>query len=75
MVKIRKYGKEANLLVRRKVTETGLRMWQVADLLGIRADTFSTMLRHELSSEEQQRIVSVIDEYVDAYDNKEKGAL
>ena len=73
LAKNRKYGIEANMLIRRKVTETGLRMWQVADLLGIRPDTFSTQLRHELPSEEQERIIAVIEAYVNAYCDQKKG--
>lgn len=41
----------------------GLKQWQLAELLGIREDTFSRKLRHNLAPEETDRILQIINEY------------
>ncbi len=40
----------------------GVKLWQVADRLGITDGNFSRKLRRELSDDERQKIVAIIDE-------------
>ena len=46
--------------VRQKASSAGLRLWQVAEALGIADYTFSRKLRKELPSEEKERIFFII---------------
>ncbi|MBR2761871.1 MAG: hypothetical protein IKD66_11965 [Solobacterium sp.] len=52
---------KANTLIREKAKEYGLCLWQVADMLNISYDGFIRKLRHELSEEERDFIISVIE--------------
>lgn len=47
--------------VRLKAAGSGVRLWQVAEALGMRDDAFSKKLRRELSKEEKQKIFDIID--------------
>ncbi len=47
--------------------EYGLYHWQIADLLGMREDTFSKKLRYELPEEEQDLIIATIRSYRKEY--------
>lgn len=47
-------------------------LWEIADQLGISDATMSRKLRYELSGEEKELIVSIIDEI--SLHNKEKSA-
>lgn len=49
-----------NLDVRAAVKSAGVYFWQVAEALGMRDDTFSRKLRHELPVEEKEQIFSII---------------
>jgi hypothetical protein len=49
-----------NLDIRKAVSDAGLRLWQVANKLGIRDNEFSRALRFELSDEEKNRIRTII---------------
>ncbi|WP_407383359.1 hypothetical protein [Ruminococcus sp.] len=40
----------------------GVKLWQIADRLGITDGNFSRKLRHELSDDDRQKIVDIIDE-------------
>ena len=40
----------------------GIKLWQIADKLGINDGNFSRKLRKELSQEEKQRILDIIAE-------------
>lgn len=51
-----------NLDVKNAISNKGLRMWQVAEKLGIHEGTFSRKLRHELSDEEKAKIYAIIEE-------------
>lgn len=51
-----------NQMIRAAQNRHGLRQWQVADIIGIHADTLSRKLRHELPEEEQKAIVKQIEE-------------
>lgn len=49
-----------NLMIREALRENNIRQWQLADLMGIREETLSRMLRHELPTSEQMEIVKLI---------------
>lgn len=51
-----------NLDIRQAATEKGVKLWQVADRLGIADFTLSRKLRYELSQEEKTRIFAIIKE-------------
>lgn len=51
-----------NLEIRRKLKETKVMQWQVADKLGISEMTLVRKLRYELPEAEKQKIFSVIEE-------------
>lgn len=52
----------SNQRVREAANESGVKLWQVADALGITDSTFSRKLRHELTQAEQERILRIIRE-------------
>jgi len=47
--------------IRRTVAAAGLKLWQVANALGMSDGTFSRKLRKELSEKEKQEIRKVIE--------------
>lgn len=51
-----------NQAIRAKAATCGICLWQIAEKLGITDSTFSRKLRRELPQEEQERILSIIDE-------------
>ena len=51
-----------NTRVRIKMLESGVKQWEVASMLGISESAFSRKLRTELSEEEQDRIVNLIEQ-------------
>ena len=51
-----------NIAIRNAAREAGIKLWQIADELHIADFTFSRKLRHELSDEEQKRILQIIAE-------------
>ena len=44
--------------------ETNIRLWRVAEKLGVSDSNFSRMLRYKLSKEDKDRILAVIKELV-----------
>lgn len=52
----------SNIDIRVKATESGVKMWQLAEKLGIHEGTLSRKLRHELPEEEKNKILALIDE-------------
>lgn len=58
-----------NKLIRETASAQGVKLWQIADELGINDGNFSRKLRHELPVEEQARIIGIIHEIA-----KEKNA-
>ena len=52
---------KANVMIRDKAKEHGLCLWQVADVLGISYDGLIRKLRHELSEDERDFIISAIE--------------
>lgn len=49
-----------NTDIREAIAENKVRYWQVADMLGMRWETFSRKLRYELSPEEKKRVMQAI---------------
>ena len=54
--------KLSNSDVRTKARENGVRLWEIADKLGISEPTITRKLRRELPADEKQRILAIIDE-------------
>lgn len=52
----------ANLEIRRTAAAAGVKLWQVADALGIADSSFSRKLRKELPAAEQEKILEIIKE-------------
>ena len=48
--------------VRKEVASSGLRLWQIAEALGIADYNFSRKLRRELPAEEKEKIFGIIRE-------------
>lgn len=48
--------------IRAMILESGVRLWQVADALGIADTTFTKHLRHDFTDDETARIQSIIEE-------------
>lgn len=53
---------KANMKIREKAKNSGVRLWQIADALGVQESLFSKKLRKELTEEEQEKILSIIDD-------------
>lgn len=60
-----------NSEVRAIAKEHGVRLWEIADKLGISEPTITRKLRRELPADEKQRILAVIDEIAAAKQNKQ----
>lgn len=50
-----------NELIKRELKKHNLKQWQLADMLGIREESLCKKMRYELSKEEQERIISLIE--------------
>lgn len=51
-----------NQEIRNKAKQNGVKMWMIADALGIADTTFCRKLRRELPTEETARILDIIQE-------------
>lgn len=51
----------ANTDIRTRAAERGVKLWQIAEKLGINDGNFSRKLRHELQISDKQRIFEIID--------------
>lgn len=51
-----------NVEIKQRAKEKGVKLWQLAERLGITDSTFSRRLRHELSEDEFMRVCTLIDE-------------
>ena len=54
-------GEKMNQDVKRKAAGAGVRLWQVADAMGIADCSLSRKLRKELPQSEKERIFAIID--------------
>lgn len=52
---------QANMEIREKAKQTGVRLWEIADALGVNDGNFSRKLRKELSREDKERALAIID--------------
>lgn len=48
--------------IRSAAKAAGVKLWQVAEAVGLSDGNFSRKLRHELPEEEQNRILGIIEE-------------
>lgn len=53
---------KANERIRAAAKENGVKLWKIADALGVNDGNFSRKLRHELPPDETARILALIDE-------------
>lgn len=58
--------------IRLKAAGSGVRLWQVAEALGMRDDAFSKKLRRDLPNEEKKKIFDIIDRLSQGGDNDAK---
>lgn len=49
-----------NQRIREAAKSAGVKLWQIADAVGINDSNFSRKLRHELPEDEQRRILEII---------------
>ncbi len=61
-----------NTLIRGVAKENGVRMWQVAEALGMQESAFSRKLRHELPEKETRKILAVIAQLAKEVDSDEQ---
>ncbi len=62
----------ANLKLRRAAAGAGVKLWQVAEALGVADATLSRWLRRELPEEKAERIMATIRELSAGENNKEE---
>ena len=48
--------------IRNEAKRKGVRLWQIADQLGLADCNFSRKLRHELPKEDREKILQIINE-------------
>lgn len=51
-----------NQEIKMAAVKAGVKLWQIADAIGLSDSNFSRKLRHELPEDDKQRILSVIAE-------------
>lgn len=49
-----------NEMIRKALDDSGMKQWELAEILGISEFTLSRKLRHELPQEEKDRILDLI---------------
>lgn len=59
----------ANDVIKEKAKQSGVYLWQIADVLGITDSMFSRKLRKELPETKKTKILSIIDDLKGAADN------
>lgn len=52
---------KANMKIRENAKNGGVRLWQIADALGMQESLFSKKLRKELPEDEQEVILNIIE--------------
>ena len=60
-----------NVDIRLAVQKSGIRLWQVADALGVADYNFSRKLRHELPADEKEQILKIIERISQEADDDE----
>lgn len=61
-----------NETIRGAARSKGVRMWQIAETLGINEAVFSRKLRHELPEKETRKILAVIAQLAKEVDSDEQ---
>lgn len=56
--------------IRDEIKNAGIKLWQIADKLGIDDSNFSRKLRYELNDETKQKIRTIINELKAGADNE-----
>lgn len=51
-----------NMRIRKAANSSGVKLWEIAEVLGITDSNFSRKLRRELPEEEQAQIIGIIQE-------------
>lgn len=51
----------ANVEIREKAKESGVKLWMVAEAMGMADSALSRKLRRELAASEKEQVLSVID--------------
>jgi len=51
-----------NEIIKQMAKENGVKLWQIADAMGINDGNLSRKLRHELGEEEQKKVLAIIAE-------------
>lgn len=51
-----------NVEIRAKAAGSGVKMYKIAEALGMRDSAFSRLLRKELSKEQKAQVLAIIDE-------------
>lgn len=51
-----------NITIRSAAKDAGVRLWQIADRLGMNDGNFSRLLRKELPEERQRQLLEIIEE-------------
>lgn len=51
-----------NESVKKAIKESNIKQWMVAERYGLHEGNFSRLLRHELTEDEKERILSIIEE-------------
>ena len=51
-----------NEQIRKLAQNRGIKLWQIADKFGLSDGNFSRKLRHELTEEEKQKVITIIEE-------------
>ena len=52
---------QKNIEVRSAAASAGVKLWQIADAIGVNDGNFSRKLRKEFTPEEKERILEIID--------------
>ena len=53
----------ANEKIKEALKNKGLRQWQLAEMLGISEQTICRRMRKELSQDEQEKMISIIEDH------------
>lgn len=63
----------SNLDIREEAAAAGVKLWRIAESLGIADHVLSRRLRHELSDEDKARVREIIRELKEADNGTDKG--
>ena len=59
-----------NTDIREAAIRSGIKLWQIADRLGVTDSTFSRKLRKELDLESKKRIMAIVSDIAEENDQK-----